>query len=43
MTEGVTYDEIMDATMPTEEILENMNVTSPEGEAMVEEIVERAR
>ena len=43
MTEGVTYDEIMDEAMPTEEILNQMNIEDPEGEAMVEEVVEKAR
>ena len=43
MTEGVTYDEIMDEAMPAQEILDQINVEDPEGEAMVEEVVEKAR
>lgn len=42
-TEGVTFDEIMDESMPAADIIEQMDIESPEGEAMVETIVENAR
>lgn len=42
-TEGVTIDEIMDESMPAADIIEQMDIESPEGEAMVETIVENAR
>ena len=41
--EGVTFDNIMDDTMPSQEILDQMNITTPEGEDMVSTIVENAR
>ena len=31
MTEGVTYEQILDENMPSDEILANMNIDSPEG------------
>ena len=43
LTEGVTFEKIMDDTMPADEIIQNMNIESPEGEDMVNTIVENAR
>jgi len=33
----------MDETMPSDDILANLNIESPEGEAMVEDIIDKAR
>ena len=40
LAEGVTIDEILDASMPAQEVIDQMDLQSPEGEAQMEALLE---
>ena len=43
MTEGVTYEQLLDENMPSDEILANLNIESAEGEEIVTAMLEQVR